>query len=462
MEIALPYQATPGQTPFHACPARFRLLLGAWGAGKTWAAVAEDVTMAFEHPGSLGAVFRQTFPALRDTTKRDYLQFVPPELIAKEVKSEGREEIEFINGSRTVFRCLDDYKKLGSTQFDRVLVDEAEEISEQAFLTLAFGRLRGKVGPRRMVCVTNPPDEHHFLHKFFVDEAGADRAVFHMRTYDNARLCTGWLVPDQEHVPVRDAEEARLLGAVPCVDPTPGHCHVNLPRGYIENLEKMPPMWRRKYLLGQWGVVAPGAGVFAADFDEQQHVRELRAVPGVPVIRGWDFGFHRPACVWVQIDAMDRVNVLHEVLGDKEPLRQFAKRVQEISKQRFPHVTEWDDYCDVAGNQKNDRGPTAVQILVDEFGITPNFRKLGIHKTIEGIRLLLQQNLLRVDPACRWIVKGLGGGYYYDPRKPDEPAKDGTYDHLFDALRYAVIPQLRSGRDTYDGRPLPPTWRRAV
>lgn len=461
MEIKLPYQATLGQTPFHASAAKYRLLLGAWGAGKTWAAVAEDVTMALEYPGSLGAVFRQTFPALRDTTKRDYLAFVPQELIAREVKSEGREEIEFINGSRTVFRCLDDYKKLGSTQFDRVLVDEAEEIGEQAFMTLAFGRLRGKRGPRRMVCVTNPPDETHFLHKFFVDQAGPDRALFHMRTYDNARACPGWILPNQEHVPVDLEVPAAVSGAVPCPQPLP-HTHMNLPAGYIENLEKMPPMWRRKYLLGQWGVVAPGAGVFAADFDEERHVLPLQAIPGVPVIRGWDFGFHRPACVWIQVDPLDRINVLAEMLGDKEPLRHFAKRVLEESKRRFPAVSMWDDYCDVAGNQKNDRGPTAVQILADEFKIQPSFRRYKIEHSIETVRYCLQQNLLRVDPGCRWIVKGFGGGYYYDPRKPDEAAKDGTYDHLFDALRYAVIPQVKASGGEYAGKPLPRTWLRAV
>lgn len=413
----------PGTTQglFHASPARYRLLLGAWGAGKTYTLCWEDILLAMEYPGSLGVIYRATFPALRDTTKRDYLGILPPALVQREIKSEGREEIEFINGSRTMFRCLDDFRKLGSTQFDRVSVDEAWEIDDQSFKTLAYGRLRGKVGPRRMMLATNPPDEDHFLYQFFVAEAAADAAAFHLTTYDNAQY---------------------------------------LPPGYIERLERMPPAWRRKFLLGQWGVLANGAGVFTGDFDETLHVGDCHPSRGLPVIRGWDFGFRRPACVWLQIDAQEHVTVLHELLGQDEPLRQFAGRVVAATTERFPGSVI-EDFCDAAGNQRNDRGLTAVQILAREFGCRPSSRKMGIHLGVEMIRRLLHERRLRFDRGCRWCIKAMAGGYYID-RNTDEPAKDGTYDNMMDALRYALVPSLQlvtAKPSAYVGRPLPrPRW----
>lgn len=414
------YSPNPKQALAHADAAKFILMLGAWGSGKSFWLIWEDIVRAMEYPGSLGVVFRHTYPALRDTTKRDYLATVPMELVKNEIKSEGREEIEFINGSRTLFRCLDNFKKLGSTQFDRVAVDEAEEVDEQSFMTLAFGRLRGKIGPRRMTLATNPPDEDHFLYKFFVEEAAPDRAIYHLSTYDNA---------------------------------------ANLPPGYIANLEKMPKQWRRKYLDGKWGILQKGTGVFASTFDEDIHVDTLKPMLGRQVIRGWDFGWHRPACVWMQFDAQENVSILHELLGDKEPLRQFARRVQNETKRLFPDCPV-EDYCDISGNQKNDRGPTACQILHNEFGIPTMSRKMGINQGIQGIHALLEQKRLKVNRSCKWIVKGFLGGYYIDPVK-SEPAKDNLYDHLFDALRYALWPKILKARSDYEGRPLPyrrPSW----
>ena len=64
----------------------------------------EDVLLAHEYPGSTGVIFRRYYPSLRDTTKRTFFDWIPRDLIAHEVKSEGREEVGYHNGSRTLFR----------------------------------------------------------------------------------------------------------------------------------------------------------------------------------------------------------------------------------------------------------------------------------------------------------------------------------------------------------------------
>jgi hypothetical protein len=426
VEIALTYVPNARQTEFHTAPEKYRLLLGAAGSGKSVALCVEDITLAFEYPGSTGVVMRHAYPQLRDTTKRTYLEMCPPQLIANEIKSEGREELEFVNGSRTLFRCLDDYRKLGSTAFDRISVDEAIEVEEREFMVL-IARLRGKVGPRRLMLATNPPDEDHFLFDWFVTQATADKRVIHSNTYANA---------------------------------------ANLPEDYIRALEQYPAAWREKFLHGNWGFLADGKPVFG-EYDPEKHVDTLHAVPGLPIIRGWDFGYRHPAVCFVQRTPTDHIHVLHELFGTDIELRTFAEQVVEESAKRFPRA-DFEDYCDIAGTQKNDRGPTSWQVLKD-YGVYANGRKLGIFQSIERLRYLLREMvggrpLLQVHTTCRWLQKALAGGYHIDS-KTDSPAKDGTYDNVVDALRYAVIPitnGMTSGLVTPGTTKWPTNWRVAV
>jgi hypothetical protein len=420
------YRPSEKQGLFHASPAKFRLLLGAWGSGKTKMLVWEDILLALEFPGSLGVVYRKTYPALRDTTKRDYITECPPEIIANIVKSEGREEIEFINGSKTLFRSLDDYKKLGSTQFDRISVDEALELTKDDFLMLSMGRLRGKVGPLRMMLATNPPNRDHWAYDFFVEHATTDTAVFHYSTHDNV-----------EHLPAE----------------------------YVARLESMPEAWKKKYVRGEWGIAVDGAAVFG-EFREAFHVTDGKAIPGVPILRGWDFGFHHPACCWVQVAPTGHVVVLHELMGKDLDLRAFGQQVIATSDRLYPYA-DFVDYCDAAGSQVNDRGPSATDILRREFKLHPRFRRMGIHESIERLRYLLGRltngrPLLQFDRSCVLLIDAFGGGYIMEehPQPGKElPKKDNYYDHLVDALRYCVVGHVGTAVSPYAGKPFPSGWR---
>jgi PBSX family phage terminase large subunit len=424
-----PYVPNSSQAPFHASPAKYKLLLGAAGSGKSLAICIEDCLLAHEYPGSTGVIFRRYYPSLRDTTKRTFFDWIPRDLIANEVKSEGREEVEYHNGSHTLFRVLDDYRKLGSMEFDRIGVDEAIEIQEREFLSL-IARLRGQRGPRRMYLATNPPDEDHFLYKWFVTQERPDKAVFHSSTYDN-----------REH----------------------------LPPDYIRELEQYPPAWREKYLYGRWGFLSDGTPVFDG-FDPTLHVAKLEPIPELPVIRGWDFGYVHPACAFFQQLPSGHVRWLHEMMGSNEELRSFATRVLAETKIEFPAAKRIEDYCDVAGTYKNDRSPTSVQILRNEFHLEPYARKYGIAYTIERIRGLLRTKadgvpLLQIAERCRLTRRAFAGGYAMDSKK-DEPCKDGFYDNIIDAGRYAITAITHGfGTDvttqSFRGKPLP-DWRPAA
>ena len=43
--------------------------------------------------------------------------------------------------------------------------------------------------------------------------------------------------------------------------------------------------------------------------------------------------------------------------------------------------------------------------------------------------------------------------------RTDQPRKDGYYDNIVDALRYAVVPIAQPSRHLFEGKPLPKLWR---
>jgi len=425
------------QQEFIDATEKYVLLLGAAGSGKSLSACWKGILTAIEYPGSIGVVARASYPSLRDSTKRTFLEeAMPVELMAlsQEIKSEGREAVILPNGSRVLFRCFDSPTKLGSYEFDWGIIDEASEFERAIFLTF-IARLRGKVGPRRLWAATNPPDEDHWLHDFFVKDVErdatllADRRTIHSSTYDNA---------------------------------------ANLAPDYIRQLEAYPPAWREKFLHGRWGFLVEGRPVFEG-FDPQIHMGEPLFTPTRTLVRGWDFGRRHPACVWLQTREDGGINVLQELLGTDVELRDFAKQVQEITRREFPGARDVEDYCDVAGTQKNDRGPTSVQILRNEFGINPFYRKYGIVQSIERIAYLLRvppgrkEPLFQLHVRCRWLRKAFAGGYHMDA-KTDLPAKVGIYDDLLDALRYGVcgVTQPAGARVDPAWNSIKDKWRLAV
>lgn len=427
-QIVTTYEPTEKQNQFHRSPAKYRLALGGYGAGKSTLLIWEDILLAHEFPGSTGVIYRKTYPALRDSTLRSYLEEAPDTLIRRFVKTEGRECIEWGNGSTTAFRCLDNYLKLGSMQWDRVGIDEVGEVGEREFRALAFGRLRGKIGPRRLFCASNPVDEEHWLYKFFVDQGGPDTAVFHYSSYDNA---------------------------------------AHLPEGYLTRLEQLTAAEQRMYLHGLWGVVADGPAVFPM-FNEALHVGDFTPIKGRTIFRGWDPGWHRPACGWWQADAQGSYVKFAELLGNGEDATDFGQKVMVLTRERFPSLPV-EDYCDIAGTQRHDTGPAFVEVMRRKFGLTFHTRKLSLGKSIQGLRDLfggLNSNGVpraRIDRRCPKSIRAYAGGYCFDV-KTGEPKKGRgdskyIYDHLVDADRFALAPALLPMRSRFEGRPLPKSWR---
>lgn len=185
-----------------------------------------------------------------------------------------------------------------------------------------------------------------------------------------------------------------------------------------------------------------------ANYDPITHQLDMDINEYKPLLRSWDFGYRRPACVISQLNTDDQWCILYEFLGQDTLIEDFAQHVLDNS----PQVSaidnakyEYKDFCDPAGTQQSDKAKrTSIEVL-NALGIHPRYQKSS---PAERARIMRSKFAIRPDgkpgamvhSRCRIISEGLLGGYHYpeDAMKghEEDPEKDGFYDHVFDALGY--------------------------
>lgn len=225
-------------------------------------------------------------------------------------------------------------------------------------------------------------------------------------------------------------------------------------------------------------------------------------VPGQPIIRGWDFGYRRPACVWFQPSPnKGRVWFLREVMGenidthsfrdlvlylsgqlDIEDLKRRPKALAKVQAIRenpklppppwFSHSPEGLRFIDYAGPEALKRHPEAEgddAARVDAEILQRGGIHLRTFYTTPKGRAKIMRRLLLVqadghpgalfDPACRELVMGMGGFIVFakptkEQPESNDPQKDGYYENLHDAAGYGLAGELPADDDLPDPPPL--------
>jgi PBSX family phage terminase large subunit len=421
IDVYSSYHPLPWQIEMHSTHWKHACFAGGKGGGKTRAGIEELVSSALEFPGTRWLIGRKTRPSLMDTTYKEFMQSVPDELI-KESKLNPT-DVTLVNGSSFIFRPLDEIKKFDSLEIAGFLFDEADE-NEKKFYDVMKSRVRQvltiagrKVYPRyRTILILNPCEEDHWIPQLFLHHLPDDSKLFQSSTMDNTE---------------------------------------NLPPDYLEELKKIyTPEMQQRMIHGMFGKVHKGRPVFP-QFARGQFIRGVEYNPEFPIWRGWDFGYNHPSCVWLQF-INGQARVLAEKLGKEIYLDDFVKGrglgreegVLHYQKELFGEKVNYKDFCDPHGSDESDKGKTSVDIL-NEFGIYPLHRRTRIQEGIKAIKGLMdtkevesgEANFL-IHPRCKNLIEGLRGGYHREDGAED-PAKDGYYDHLMDAMRYVLVHLVR-------------------
>jgi len=206
--------------------------------------------------------------------------------------------------------------------------------------------------------------------------------------------------------------------------------------------------WEREYELS-WETHS-GKAVYGADFNETLHVlpKDTTATPGLPLIRGWDFGL-TPACVILQLVGR-RVVVLDEVIGENLGASRF---VPQVLKHCATYFSGYDamDFVDPAGfNRSESEEVSCVHVMTRPPNRMTNVvaGELTYEKRLGAVLEHLThfeagRPLLVLNPRCQVLIAGFKGGYQYPDQtsrrtfiRMDKPLKN-AFSHPHDALQYA-------------------------
>lgn len=424
----------PKQELLHKTKKKYRLYCGGFGSGKTLWGAYESILLSLDYPKNLGLVGRLTYPELRDTTRRELLEFavringVDYQLASSPLVrrfSQTENTLEFFNGSQILFRALEDsFDKIKSLNLGFFWVDELTEIDEEMWMGLC-GRLRRKNVWHAGFGTTNP-EGHDWVWKKFIAN------------------------PDKDaHVVVADSYE-----------------NYHLPAGYLEELEKYPDEWKKRYLHGSFDTFE---GLVYKEFnDRSPHVVQPFEIPDHWFrFVGIDHGYRNPCAVlWAAVDERGNVTIYDEFYSS-------GKRVSEIANviKAKTGKTKIRQYL-IDPATKQDRGANGTKTIFTEFeedGIfcipANNEVSAGINRVKEY--LSGEKPRLKVFQTCtslrtefqtyRW--KDLKPGQTRDRDNPEKPQKKD--DHAMDALRYMIAyvydtPELKS-RNTFSY-----DWRKAL
>lgn len=177
---------------------KYTAYVGGVGSGKTLVGCITVLSWAVLHPGDY-LVCRQFFPELKMTTYKTFLEICPPELIVENRVADMFVRIKGINGkiSTVYFRPAEEPDKFRSLNLSGFYLDEANQISEEAFMLLQ-GRLRGN-GIRKGIITSNPKG-HDWIFRWWVkkdhlnDSAFKDQFKLVMApSTENIHLPTGYV-----------------------------------------------------------------------------------------------------------------------------------------------------------------------------------------------------------------------------------------------------------------------------
>lgn len=427
------YSPTIRQTKFHQIPpfnpTLIKLAVGGLGGGKSTACLQEQALVCLKTPGGKSVALRQTITRSQMSLIEDYQKILQG--VARWVASKKR--FEFPNDHTLTIVPAEEWDWYGSTEFVSFYIQEAQEVDFRIFDTLV-SRLRNAAGVvngipffRGYLCARGVKREH-WLYKEFVQKAwNADDAPEIRGKVSN---------PDYAWLKFTTYDNEATLNRI-----APGYIATQV------SAHKDNTAWLKMMIEGEFGFDIEGRAVFEC-YRPDLHDAEIKEDPSLPMLRGWDFGYNRPAVVWCQYTREGRLLVLREFCPTGISLRQVCEAVQANQHNWFPgrHEASYRDYGDIAGDDVNTTGPEQIELVESFFSTSVETRKARINVGLDVLRNLMtkltrtsKNARFAVDYSCERLRDALGGAYYYKVEKTDErPVKGLGYDDIMDALRYVA------------------------
>ena len=161
--------------------------------------------------------------------------------------------------------------------------------------------------------------------------------------------------------------------------------------------------------------------------------------------RAVDFGFHWPACLWIQISPAGQY-IMVAALARREPYNwtteEFADKILKVDAALGIVEPPRGTFCDPAGSGvQSQTGESEFDIFALK-GLGPVGTQSSIRDgCVRIMDALADPDLpLLISSHLTWVTEALGA-VSPDRKRPDLYDKSGAYAHCLDALRYFLINQ---------------------
>lgn len=352
-------------------------------------------------------------PELKLTTYKTFLEICPPELIIEHRVADQIIKIRSSDGgiSNVIFRGMEAPEKHRSLNLNAVYLDEASQISEEAF-TLLQSRLRGKAF-RKIIATTNP-NGHSWLYRYWIK-----------KDFGNEKAKRNFLAI---HAPSTE--------------------NIHLPDGYVDNMLNSWSEERiKREVMGSWDAFA---GQIYTEFERAKHVvKPFRIPEDWTKVVGIDHGFRNPTCaLWGAIDYDSNIYIYREYYKSERLIEETCKEMQALS--RGEKISGfYIDPSTKANRGKDSDFTTYLENFPKEWSLIPanNEVSQGIDRVKSYLKVSERtgkprlfifdtcEHLLEEITQYRW--EELTPGQEMQKNVKEQPVKKD--DHSVDALRYLIM-----------------------
>jgi PBSX family phage terminase large subunit len=456
-------QAEIYNTFFNEPDTRWILSVGGKGSAKTTVSVIILLTLFFDErfKNSQILIARESLRDLKNTLVSEFKKKCA-EIGAKEdevfiIKDDLQYIENLITGTKIFYLSLSDrnqqYRSVLSYEFNVVVIDELDRISEEAFDEVSQ-RMRLPHKFNKGLLNLNPVPETHWVYRKFVKNEFPQTKVIKSSSYDNyikvkipVHIFTSKAKPyvyeDKEYY-VIDNTRYEVIGR-------DGEYILakkyNLAHSFYVEMEHRNYAFKRVMLNGEWGSAYVDDGLYTSTFTEDNVFKGVITPKDLQYFykpyAGLDFGFRRPAFVLLAEDEWGRLIVIDELLGENVSTIQFIDLVRKRLREKWKLdalQVEW--FGDIAGRQASQSdGVSIINRIRQEYNIDVITNKVPVLDSVGLIRELLDKDIrnqksLQVSPDAPISMAGFLGEFKMDDF--GKPIKDGYYDHIHDAIRYAV------------------------